>query len=380
MGKRTITAAILASLFVSAGCGGDDGEAPSGDERYLKAAEANLDKAYAGTNGQPPTSGPKPERDKNVWVISCAQSLESCARGSAAERTAGRELGWKTTIFDGKADPATFNSGIRQALADKADGIILNGIDCPLVKAALEQTTKAKVAVVGLFSLDCHEAVPGERGRFTSVNYGTVAGSTYSQYLGAWSAPRADWVITQTKGKARVINVSQTDIPTIQLIDRGFKAELKKCTSCTIVANVRFSSADIGPRLQQKVQQAILKHPEANAVHVPYDSLFPIGIAATIHGSGRSGKLKVMGGEGDPASIKLIHSDRGQDAANVLDIEWAGWAAVDSLNRLFAGERVVPQGIGWQLVDREHNLSNSGEYDLEVDFKSSYRKAWGLSE
>src|SRR5688572_4388792 len=128
MGKRTITAAILASLLVPVGCGGDGGETTSGGERYLKAAKANLDKAYAGTNAEPPTSGPKPERGKNVWVISCAQSLESCARGSAAEKAAGRELGWKTTIFDGKADPATFNSGIRQALADKADGIILNGI------------------------------------------------------------------------------------------------------------------------------------------------------------------------------------------------------------------------------------------------------------
>ena len=31
--------------------------------------------------------------------------------------------------------------------------------------------------------------------------------------------------------------------------------------------------------------------------------------------------------------------------------QWVGWQTVDELNRLFAGEEFVDQGMGWQAVD-----------------------------
>ncbi|CUU59634.1 hypothetical protein Ga0074812_13014 [Parafrankia irregularis] len=54
--------------------------------------------------------------------------------------------------------------------------------------------------------------------------------------------------------------------------------------------------------------------------------------------------------------------------------EWIGWAAVDALNRQLAGPGSAPddQGIGFQIVDRTHNLPESGAYayTVPVDFKA----------
>jgi ribose transport system substrate-binding protein len=104
------------------------------------------------------------------------------------------------------------------------------------------------------------------------------------------------------------------------------------------------------------------------------------GIGPAIAASGKSGELAVIGGEGNPTNVKLIAADRGQDAANAVDAEWLGWAAVDTLNRVLAGRPAAPQGIGWQIVDRDHNIGEAGTYAVDVDFKSAYRKVWGQSE
>jgi ribose transport system substrate-binding protein len=233
--------------------------------------------------------------------------------------------------------------------------------------------------VVGLYSFDCSEAVPGSPSLFTSVNYGP-GGSSYTRYAASWAAPGADWVIAETDGKAKLIDFAQTDVPSVKLVGKEFAAEFAKCTGCKVVSRVTFSSADIGPRLQQKAEQAILKNPDANAVHVPYDGAVVAGIGPAIVASGKSSRLAVVGGEGNPTSIKLIRGDKGQDAANAVDVDWLGWGAVDTLNRALAGEPAAPEGIGWQIVDGEHNISADGTYDVGVDFKSAYRKVWGRSE
>lgn len=371
---------LALTAFALPACGSDDaGDASAGGSGYLETAESKLERAFSGTNETPPAAGPPAQRGKSVWIISCGQSLEGCSDATRAEQAAAEEVGWEVRVFDGKLDPATFNGGVRQAVAAGADGIILNTIDCPLVRAALQQAKREGVEVVGLYSLDCDEAVPGSPSLFTSVNYGP-GGSSYTRYVSAWAAPRADWLISETGGQAKVIDFVQTDVPAVQLVERGFAAELEKCTGCKVVSRVTFSSADIGPRLQQKAEQAIIKNPEANAVHVPYDGAVVAGIGPAIVASGKSDRLAVMGGEGNATNVKLIAGDKGQDAANAVEVEWLGWAAVDTLNRVLAGQGAAPQGIGWQIVDRDHNIGEAGTYQVDVDFKSAYRKVWGQSE
>lgn len=367
--------AVAAVLAVAAtglvACGGDD--ARSEDRTTPTQASASANEAFAGTNASPPKDGPAAQRGKDVWVISCGEALESCSVPTASAREAADVIGWDVTVFDGKLDPATYNAGIREALAAGADGIVLNTIDCPLVRGALQEARRAGVPVVALYTQACDD----DKKLFTSVGYGASGTTDYPAYVEAWATAKADWLSYATDGKAKIIDFAQTDLPTTQLIEEGFrKGVANACGGCEIVATVEFTSADIGPRLQQRTEQAILKHPDANAVHAPHDSAMTLGIGPGIQASGRGGELAVIGGEGFPSNIELIREGIQQDAVNALPNEWVGFASIDTLNRLFAGGGPVPQGLGWQLVDADHNMPEAGPYEPDVDFRAAYERVW----
>jgi ABC-type sugar transport system substrate-binding protein len=43
---------------------------------------------------------------------------------------AAQAIGWKVTILDGKLEPSTYGGLVDQAIADGANGIILDAVDC----------------------------------------------------------------------------------------------------------------------------------------------------------------------------------------------------------------------------------------------------------
>ena len=84
-----------------------------------------------------------------------------------------------------------------------------------------------------------------------------------------------------------------------------------------------------------------------------------------------------MGGEGFAPELDLIRKGT-VTAANVISSDWTGWASVDTMNSLFLKQKPVDSGIGWTITDKTHNLPASGEFVPPVDYKSSYKKAWGV--
>jgi ribose transport system substrate-binding protein len=349
------------------------------DPAMLAYAQHQIDLAYAGTDREPPTSAPKPERGKKVWIISPAQVGESASVATNAAKEAGEVIGWKMTLFDAKGDPANFSAGIRQAIAAKADGIILHSIDCAWVKQALVEAQAAKVTTLAYYSLDCDDpSIKGEPLYSGMVNFGSQYGD-YASLIRAWGAVKADWVIVKTKGLAKAISFKEDELLVVKYIREGFEQELAKCKSCEVVKTVDFTIPDFGAKLQQKAQGALLQHPEANSIHVPYDTAMLLGVANAILESGRNDQIFAIGGEGFPSNIQLIRDNRGEDAANAFPAPWTGYAAVDSLNSIFNGQKPQDAGIGYRLIDREHNLPAPGKgYEASKDFRTAYKKAWGV--
>ena len=352
---------------------------PEVDAKFLADIQAAVDTAYKGTDREPPKQAAKPQPGKKVWIISPGQIGESASIPTKAAQEAGEAVGWKMTLYDSKLDVANFSLGIRQAIAARADGVILHSIDCPLVKQALQEAKKAKVKILAYYSLDCDDpSVKGQPLYDGSVNFGTQFGD-YAALTRAWGAAKADWVIAKTKGRAKVISFKEDELLVVKYIREGFEQELAKCKTCEIVKTVDFTLADLGPKLQQKAQGALLQHPEANAIHVPYDSAVLLGISAALMESGRNDQIELIGGEGFPSNIQLIRDNKGQDAANAFPSKWTGYAAIDSLNSLFHGEKPQDSGIGYKLIDRDHNLPPAGQgYEPPVDYKAAYKKAWGV--
>jgi ribose transport system substrate-binding protein len=385
MKMRTVACCIAATLAVAAGgCGGDDdngggggdsgGGAPS--DTFLQEAKEKLAvyQSEKGTFEQPPASAPDHEPGKYIALISCGESVTFCSSGMQGAADAAKELGWKTTLFDTKGDFATAATGIRQAIARKADGIFSYYIDCKYMRAPLQEAKKAGIPVVAAESYDCNED-SGDAGKpqqlFTwQVEY--VEGD-YDKWLYEWQMAQLYWPYVKLNGD--MDGLFFTD-------DTGLGAGVEAIAmkdadaKCDCVDTVQFPYLDLYKGIQDLAGRELTKRPDVNAVMVGYESVALSGVASAVQASGRDILLDVA--EGLPGGMNLIREGKAEYGAGI-SIQWEAWSAIDSFVRIFAGEQPVNSGIGLQTFDKDHNMPASGEYEPPADFKSAYKKAWGVS-
>lgn len=348
---------------------GDSAGSTSGILGTAKAANTAM---IAGTNRTPPGNAPTPPKNKSVWVISCLQAAAGCATPAAAIRQAARALGWKTTVVDGKFNPDTWAGGIRQAISAKADAIVTIGFDCSAVKQPLLEAKAAHVVTIGVYGLDCNDPSVGGQPEYSSL---LKLGQPTADYFKSWGKAQADYIIANSDAKAKVITVDHSDTLITAYVGEGFDAEMAKCTTCTVVNKVKMVGADLAGPILQKVQTALVQHPEATWVHLPYDNLALV-LAQTIK-SAHPG-IELTAGEGFAPNADLIR--QGTETAGIaVPVSWEGYAAVDTIIRLLAGQTSIPDsGIGLQVMDKTHNLPPSGGYVPSVNYVAAYRKSWGL--
>ncbi|MBS1881908.1 MAG: substrate-binding domain-containing protein [Actinobacteria bacterium] len=327
---------------------------------------------------KPPTGPPlkKPVPGKDVWFISVGQSVETAQNLTKGLEAAAHTLEWNLHIFDGKFESTRFLTGIQQAIAAKAEGIIIFAFDCTAAKAGFEQAKAAGIPVVAIEGRDCNP------GLFTySVKF--VDGQTYSEYLeNGFAGDQAKWIVAKTEGDAKTILTVETDTYATRIAQPGIERVFDKCPGCEIVDVVDFVGTEFGPPLQEKIEQALNQYPEANSFIAAYDAVMTGGGgAAALRASGRLGEMQVMGGEGSAPGVELIYNKAGMDACSGIDYAWDGYAAVTALARIFLGQdpNSDESGIGSQVCDSEHNLPPKGEsYKAPINYVSAYEKMWGL--
>jgi ribose transport system substrate-binding protein len=347
----------------------------------VKQAEANLAADYKGTDRRLPKSGPKAVKGKTVWVISCTQAGAGCALPAEAAVQAGTKIGWHMKVVDGKYDPAVYNSDIRDAIAAKVSGIILVAIDCPAVEGSLKAARAAGIKIYGLYDFDCTD-IGGPKLFDGTISYGPLG--DYANYIdNSYGKAIADYTIAKTNGQARVIELRSTDLLIVKHISAGFDKEMAKCTTCTVWKQTFTGAQFLAGQLQSLTSAMLVKHPNATVVMAPYDAAILLGMGAAVQQwEAKGNKVILLGGEGLPPNIKLIRAGL-QTVAFGLPSTWAGWAAVDGLNRVFAGQPQVDPGIGHQTMDLTHNLPPAGQgYDGNAKsrgFEANYERIWGVS-
>jgi ribose transport system substrate-binding protein len=376
-------ALVAVGLVGLTACNSSPAAAPTGGgggSDYLATAQAKVAADYKGTNSMPDTTLRKPTPGKKVIVISAGEASLSSSVPSDAAVEAAKLAGWDVTLYDEKLNPATAPTLVRQAVSAGAEGIILDATDCPLAKQALQEAKAKNIKVVPIYAFDCSDPIfsSGGESLFSGIiNYGSKA-SDIDAFTKSYGADQADAIIAATQGKAKVILFNDTEFTVLKYTAQGFKDELARCSGCSIVAELDFKAADLGPTLQQKAQSILLQHPEANAVKIPYTAAALLGISPAVAASSHKDSLYVMGGEGFAPELDLLRAGKGVTAVNVIASDWVGWAAVDTLNSLFLGQQPADSGIGWTLADKDHNVPASGPFVAPIDFRSAYKKAWGL--
>ncbi|MFH5823160.1 sugar ABC transporter substrate-binding protein [Georgenia sp. AZ-5] len=392
----TTLGAAAAVLLLTAACGSSGADTPktgAGESRTTAgpsdapateagATGATLETDLAGTSGQAPQEPVETEDGMNVWVISCAQLAEGCAVPGAAAQEAGEKLGWDVTVFDGAFGAGgAYTTGIRQALSAQADAIILIAVDCNLVQGPLREAQTANVAVIGVFSFDCDDPMIGGEPLFAGKVLMTTELPGIADWAKGWGEAKGRWIVDATDGQAKVVNTVFDGKILGTYLNDGLMSVLDDCEGCSVVEDVHVADTDIGSGvLRQKFAAALTAHPEANATHAVYDAWMSVaGLAQAVNESGRAASIAAMGGEGLTPNMEFIKNGRGQSAAVAYDASWVGYGAIDTVARVLAGQEPLPQGIGWQTVDTEHNVPDGDKgYQSEYDFRADYLAAWGV--
>lgn len=384
--KRWQLVALAASTVVLAACG-TTGNTPSGGgaqgtgEYTPPPGVKTLKELYAGTYAQPPTTSPPGAKGKSVWFVAAGMSTEGSRLPAAAAEEAAKHLGLNFHIADGRFNEGGgYTQAVRTALAANADAIMMYGVPCELTQGALQDAKNQGVPVLGVETPDC--SAGGGPDLFTVEE---KYSDTYKDAVELWKgygAMQADYAINKTRGKAKVIlSEGVQPEPLLKSISDGFQEQIRKCADCEIVARLRLDSASFLPNSHwiQGLRAEIAKHPEANVAHMPFEDLMDaLGGAQAVKEAGRNDML-IVGGQGRSDGMQMVKDGRIPAITTARDMEWSGYAAIDTINRALQGQETVPEGLGFQLVDRENNLpKNNNDYVPPIDFKAAYLKAWGV--
>jgi ribose transport system substrate-binding protein len=377
-------AGVCAALLVSgalAACGGDDAEeaspAPRADDaaESVAAAEEAVERGYEGTDRPLPDSGPEANEDLNVWIIPCTMQSPGCGAPAQGAAEAAKEIGWEARIADGKLDPNVQANLIRNAISAGADAIITVAIPCDNVPAALQAARAADVKLFGVYTRDCEEPLFD-----AEIEYG----EGIDELAIDWQAPAiAHYVIAKTGGEAEIIQLTLDDGGSIRDIGAAFAATIEEdCPNC-VIHEAPFTFADVGQdKLQSLTAAALTRYPEANVVMAPVDGVILLGAGAAVGEVTAQGReILLTGLEGFQPNLEMIAAGGPQDVAAGDPGGWHGWAAIDGVNRLFAGEPQVDAGIGYQLIDKDHP-SPSTPYEgneRSLGWKDNYRRIWGVT-
>lgn len=261
-----VLAAVMLSLGLAACGGSSDNAASSGSAGSADQSkyQATLNDWYKGTCKEPAGPAVKAPSGKNVWLIEASLGSDYATRGVAAAQQAAGKAGWNVHVFDAKYDPTQMLTGIQQAVVAKADGIILVAVDCPTVKNAIVQAKAANIPVVGI---ETRERSPPLLSHVVTYS----KRESFADMTQDWGGAQAAWVLAKTQGKAKVAMDTETDQWTTQLSSQGIRREIATCPGCSAAGDATFVGTDLGPALQQKIQQVLVQHPDATAFIPAYD-------------------------------------------------------------------------------------------------------------
>lgn len=369
----------VAMLLLTSACVG--GGSISGDDTGSANEDtAAITKLAAGSDTKPPADSPPAAKDKSVWWISCGQAIPSCSNTAAGGEEAAKALGWDFKIADGKLNIPDYTNAIRTALAAKPDAIMISGFNCPQVQGAVQDAVAQGVRIIGPDGFDC-DAVPGGKKFYNVDMIPSEAVPSVDAYWRNRGVRTAEYIIAKSGGSAKIILNKGHDVPLHEVINEGFVDTIKKCSGCKIVDTVDFDTSGFtpeGPWIRD-FRTALVNHPDATFTFMPFDLMMSsLGGAQAVQESRTN--VKIVGGSTDIDTIQLLRDGKITAITSAFDEAWVGWGAIDELNRAFNNQPSAPEGIDFKIMDADHNLPEEvgANYVAEFDFRSAYRKAWGV--
>lgn len=329
-----------------------------------------------------PTTPTKPQKVKNIVVISCSQAT-ACALEVTGTVQAAQVIGWHTTVVDGKGDPNVISAAIRNAVVSHATGIILESTGLNAEVDALRFAKSHHVPVLANAQITAQQA---------GIDPSLVAGNNPDPNP-LRGRVTADWMIWNSHGKAGVVMFRTTDAG-LQTRDSATVARLKQCAGCKILfQDVVGFAITTTPKMTQEINSILDRFGKrVNYIRDPYSAADAFAVPA-LQTRGRS-DVQVI--SDSPTKLQMQQCYQGKNIGAVYgdDLTWVGWEAIDEMNRILEHPGVTPPAENSVWIIR---LSPAAAYRTSgtpasatcpqnldfssgnpINYKAKYKKLWGI--
>ena len=374
LGAVVVTAAVLLAACGGSDASSDDTSSDSGASGSDGVAEAQK---IVDQYKEPPTwQGPDAPVDlsglsgKHVTYISVSNSIPVLKYWSdevtqLVKDNAGVEL----DVVDAKGSVDEANKGFQQAIASKADAIVLVAFSTDLFTSQIAAAKDAGIKVI-----TAQSGIPGK------VDGGQDAEVTFDyEQVGKLIA---DWVVADSDGKGKGLVITSDDVPASQPQAQATLAEVKRlCPDCDMTT----SDVQI-PQWESSIptlfQTTINTDPERSYLLPLYDGQALSGLGA-IRTAGAGDKVSVGAFNATPGIVEQLKDEA---SGLKLDIggqnEWWAYACADTIFRVLSGtEPVENYKVGLRIFDTDNADLIEGDNELEwygdADYAGEFAKLWG---
>jgi ribose transport system substrate-binding protein len=275
--------------------------------------------------------------------------------------------------YDGGGNPSRQNADMLNAISAGANVIANMAIDPNLVQQGLRAAKAHNVLVVS-GSSGLSQPNPTISPPAGHLGYAFDVGPDYA----AAGAEAADWIISDSKGKADVLVFSDKEFPSVIAFQRGLLAELKKCSGCKTSPLQYFTGAQVTTSLPQQTTGYLQSHPNINYVFSPYDPAAAAQVTA-IKQAGLASKVKLVSVLGDQQNVQYIRSGTVQAADAAYDNEYMGYAIVDQIIRTLDHKGIshpIGENLPYSLLTKSNLPAPGSDWHAPYDYKAKFLKLW----
>ncbi len=279
----------------------------------------------AGCDKGKPSASPPPKTVIGVSLLTMTNPFFKDI-GDAMQAEAAKH-GYEVIITSGELDPARQKDQVKDFLIRKVSAIVLAPCDSRSIGTAIAEANQAGVPV---FTADIACLAEGAKVvthvATDNLEGGRVAGREMVSLLG---------------GKGKIAIIDHPMVESGMLRTKGFDEEIAKASGITVVAKLPgLGARDRSFAVAQDILQA---HPDLDAIFAINDPS-ALGVIAAIEKAGRTGKVKVIGFDGQLEARQAVKD--GKLHATVMQYpKQIGVMTALAISKYMAGEKLPPQTL-----------------------------------
>lgn len=386
--RAAVTAVTLLFSLGLAACGGDDAaETPTaGSGTSSPAASAPSDaaegleeaKVIVEEYRQPPEwRGPDEPVDisglagQRVVYISVNDAIPVLNFWSTRLKELLAEHGdVDMQVVDAKGSVDAANQGFQQAIATRADAVVIQALPASLFSAQIQQAQAAGIKVI-----TANTGIPGDvsggQDAEVSFDYALVG-----RLIGAW-------MVADSEGKGKGLVISSDDVPASQPQAQGTLEEVERlCPEC----DMKLEDVQI-PQWESSIptlfQTTVNSEPDRNYLLPLYDGQALPGLGALRTAGAEDVKVGAFN-----ATPGIVEQLKDPSSPLKLDIggqnEWWAYAAADQVFRVLSDtEPIENYNVGLRIFDETNADLIQGDDEFawyeSPDYAVEFPALWGSS-